>query len=273
MSDLSPASTRVFSAILEARTGQQISPGRRWRIDVALAPLLRARGWRSLEQLAAQVGSGRDPALAETVVEALLNNETSFFRDPAAWTLFATRALPGLIEARTAERRLRLWSAGCATGQEAFSLAMLLADEPRLAGWSVDIVATDVSRAAIDRAREGLFSQFEIQRGLPAPLMLRWFEQEGEGWRAVPALRRRIRFHHHSLLEPAPAPARFDAIFCRNVLFYFADAVRTRAFDRLAGALAGEGVLMLGAGETVIGQTTHFASDAAARGLYRRTQP
>ncbi|MFS0737057.1 protein-glutamate O-methyltransferase CheR [Sphingomonas sp. 1P06PA] len=269
--EMSPASARMLTGMLEQRTGQQIGPGRAWRMELALKQLMREQRLDSLDAVASRVAGGRDPRLADAVIEALLNNETSFFRDAGMFQLLAEAALPRLITARAETRRLRIWSAGCSTGQEAFSLAMTVIDDPRLAGWAIDIVATDVSRGAIDQARSGRYSQLEIQRGLPVRLMMRWFEREGASdWIARPALRDRVRFHVHSLLDAAPLPARFDLVLCRNVLLYFDSATRRRVFDRLAGAIAPDGVLMLGAGETVIGQTERFASDPDLRGLYRR---
>lgn len=268
--EMSPASARMLTGMLAQRTGQQIGPGRAWRMELALKQLMREQRLESLDAVAARVAGGRDPRLAEAVIEALLNNETSFFRDAAMFQMLGDAVLPRLIAARAATRRLRIWSAGCSTGQEAYSLAMLALEDPRLTDWAIDIVATDVSRGAIERARAGRFSHLEIQRGLPMRLMIRWFEHQiGGDWIAKPGLRDRVRFHVHSLLDAAPLPARFDLILCRNVLLYFDTATRSRVFDRLAAAIAPDGVLMLGAGETVIGQTERFASHPDLRGLYR----
>jgi len=267
--EMSPAATRTFAAILESHTGQQLAASRQWRIETALKPLMRARDIASLDVLAASLGRARDPLLAEAVVEALLNNETYFYREPAAFELLRN-AMERVRAARAGERRLRIWCAGCSTGQEAYSLAMSFAEDASWADWTIDIAGTDISRAAVAQAREGVYSQFEIQRGLPVRAMMRWFESEGERWRALPELRRKLSFQMHNLLDPPPASGRFDVILCRNVLLYFAPEQRGLAFDRLAGAIARDGILMLGAGETVMGQTGHFVSDSDYRGLYRR---
>jgi chemotaxis protein methyltransferase CheR len=258
---------RILGALLEARTGQQLIAGRQWRVETALKPVARDLGLEGVDALVAQLVSSKDDKLATRVVEALLNNETSFFRDPGVYGLLGGAALDRVRRSRADSRKLRIWSAGCSTGQEAYSLAMMIRDaDAHWARWSVDIAATDVSDVAVDRARQGRYSQFEIQRGLPVRSMLRWFQQEGDEWVVDARLRRMIRFSSHSLLDPPPG--QFDVILCRNVLMYFAPAVRRAVFDRLHQALAPGGVLMLGAGETVIGQTTKFAADSDLRGLY-----
>ena len=268
--ELNDAARRILAGLLEARTGQQLTLSRRWRYEAALTPLLRARGLSSIDQLVARL-TGSEPALADQVVEALLNNETYFFRDRQGFDLLQKGALRRVAEARARERRLSIWSAGCSTGQEAWSLAMMFAAEPaRWDGWAIEIVGTDVSRAAVERARTGVYSQFEVQRGLAVREMLRWLEEKGSGeWRIAPELRGRVRFEVRNVCEAPPHPGAFDIILCRNLLLYFSPERRRAAFGKLAEALSPDGALMLGAGETVIGQTDHFYSDPDNRGLYR----
>lgn len=272
---MSDGAIRILAALFEARTGQQLAMSRRWRVETSLQPLMRERSIASLDQLAAALVGAREPALADAAVEALLNNETFFYRDRAAFDLLLGPALARLERARSAARRLAFWCAGCSTGQEAYSIAMRLAEQKlRWKGWSIEIVATDVSRAAIDRARSGLYSQFEVQRGLSVLQMMRWFgERPGSGWQVAPELQDMVRFRPHSLLEPPPQPGRFDIILCRNVMLYFPLETRRAVFSRLAGAAADDSVLMLGAGETVIGQTEAFRSDPDCHGLYVRSAP
>lgn len=261
------AAIRVLSGLIEARTGQHLSAARNWRIESSLKPVLRDTGLPSLEALVGQLVSGRNEALTAKVVNALLNNETSFFRDATVFEQIDRDALGAIASARADTRRLRIWSAACSTGQEAYSLAMMLRDGgARWAGWTFDILASDVSSDAVARARRGRFSRFEIQRGLPVRKMLNWFREETDEWVADPVLSRDIRFMIHDLREQAPGS--FDLILCRNVLMYFPKDVRARVFDRLADALVPGGLLVLGAGETVIGQTDRFVSDSAMRGLY-----
>ena len=261
------AAMRILGGLLEARTGQQLVAGRQWRIETALSPIARELKLDGVDALVTKLVGGREDALTTRVVEALLNNETSFFRDPGVFELLDSAAFERLRTVRGATKRLRIWSAGCSTGQEAYSIAMMLREEDaRWAGWSIDIAATDVSERAVEKARLGCYSNFEIQRGLPVRTMLRWFRQRDEEWVIDQRLRRMIRFDVHSLTK-AP-PGQFDLILCRNVMMYFGPPTRRAVFGRLRQALAPGGVLMLGAGETVIGQTTCFAADPELRGLY-----
>jgi chemotaxis protein methyltransferase CheR len=269
---MNDASARILAALLETRTGQQLTMSRRWRIETALQALIRERGLTSMDQLVGVLASGKEEALGGEIVEALLNNETYFFRDRTPFDTLLGSALSRLAEARWREKRLSIWCAGCSTGQEVYSLAMSFAEQQeRWAGWNIDILGTDVSRSVLERARQGLYSQFEVQRGLPVLQMIRWFEEEsGQQWRISPALRKMVRFEARSLAEAPPRPGRFDIILCRNVLLYFAAPVRRAVFARLAEASRADTMLMLGAGETVIGQTEAFVSDPAHRGLYIR---
>ena len=270
---VSIATVEALGALLEERTGQQLRMNRRWRVDAMLQPLARERGLASVDALVSLLLAGQDSALAERVVEALLNHETSFFRDRTAFGLLLGPALARLERARSRERRLRIWCAGCSTGQEAYSLALFFAEHwSRWSGWTIDILGTDVSRSAVAQARSGAFSQLEVQRGLAVVQMMRWFEEDGAGgWTIAPELRRAVRFEVHNITARPPRPGRFDLVLCRNVLLYFSPAVRSAAFARLAEAVEPDGVLMLGAGETVIGQTAAFQSDPDCRGLYLRT--
>ena len=271
---VSDSSSRILASLLEARTGQQLTMSRRWRIETALSALLRERGIATLDELITILVMGREPSLSDQVVEALLNNETYFFRDRSPFDLLSQHALPTLAKRRESSRRLRIWSAGCSTGQEAYSLAMLFAEnEPAWRNWTIDILATDVSSSVIERARSGIYSQFEVQRGLGIAQTIRWFEECERGWRAIEALRKPVRFHVHNLLEQPPTPGDFDIVLCRNVLLYLSPEKRTLAFERLASAMAPDAWLMLGAGETVIGQTRKLTSDTKARGLYRLVEP
>lgn len=268
--EVSDASRRILAGLLEARTGQQLAVARRWRVDTALAPLLREGGFSSVDQLVTQLVSGSAPALTQQVIEALLNNETYFFRDKLPFDLLLGGPLQRIEQARGADKRIAIWCAGCSTGQEVYSLAMAFAEQPlRWRGWCVEIVGTDISRSAVERAKAGVYSQFEVQRGLPVVQMVRWFGEAGGGaWRIADRLRDAVRFEVRAIAERPPAPGRFDVILCRNVFLYFSADSRRRTFDRLADALAPHGALMLGAGETVIGQTDRFASDPEHRGLY-----
>jgi chemotaxis protein methyltransferase CheR len=267
---ISDSSSRILAGLLEARTGQQLTMSRRWRLETALASLLRERGIATLDELITILVMGKEPGLSNQVVEALLNNETYFFRDRSPFDLLARSVFPAI--AQRPSRRLRIWSAGCSTGQEVYSLAMLFAeDEAAWRGRTIDILGTDVSGTVVDRARAGTYTQFEVQRGLGIGQTIKWFEESEEGWRVVEGLRRRTRFQVHNILEAPPHPGEFDIVLCRNVLLYLNAEKRRAAFDRLASAMAPDAWLILGARETVIGQTKRLKSDPQARGLYRLT--
>jgi chemotaxis protein methyltransferase CheR len=268
--EISNSSQRILASLLEARTGQQLTFSRRWRIDSALASILREHGFASLDQLVARLVSNRDKALTDQVIEALLNNETYFFRDRLPFDLLLGGPLKRLEQARAKQKKIAIWCAGCSTGQEAYSLAMSIAeDKLRWQGWTIEIVGTDLSQSAVVRARAGIYSQFEVQRGLPVTQMIRWFDEVGGGqWQVADVLRRSVRFEVANILDPPPRPGKFDIILCRNLLLYFAPDMRRLAFNRLSQSIATDGALMLGAGETVLGQTDRFVSDPDNRGLY-----
>jgi chemotaxis protein methyltransferase CheR len=269
MIDQTDNALAIVATLLEARTGQKLTKDRLWRVGTALTGVLRQNGLESIEELAERLGRPNQGVLAQQVVEALLNNETYFFRDRAMFDQLAVSVLPALARKREHTRRLSIWSVGCSTGQEAYSLAMLIAEQAaRWRDWTVEIVATDVARAVIDGAREGSFSQFQIQRGLGVAQMVRFFEETRTGWRATEALRQMIRFETHNVLDQPPEPGRFDLILCRNVLLYFDRATRERAFVRLAAALAPDGLVMLGAGETTVGQTDALVPEKGGTGFH-----
>ncbi len=267
---VSDSSIRILAGLLEARTGQQLTMSRRWRIETALSSLLRERGIGTLDELITILVMGKEPSLSQRVVEALLNNETYFFRDRSPFDQLGHTALPALAERRRETKRIRIWSAGCSTGQELYSIAMLFAEDPlRWQGWTIDLLGTDVSEGVIKRARDGLYTQFEAQRGLGVTQMIRWFDEGENGWRVSDKLKRTVRFSVQNILETPPAPGQYDIVLCRNVLLYLSGDKKRAAFDRLASALAPDGWLMLGAGETVIGQTEKLIADREWRGLYR----
>jgi chemotaxis protein methyltransferase CheR len=268
--EMTPLAARSLAGLFEQMTGQQLASSRRWRIETVLQPVMRKHDISSLDMLAGLASQSGGSSLREDVVEALLNHETSFYRDLPVFKAIADEMLPAIVTARPA-KRLRIWSAGCSTGQEAYSLAFIFSNQNgRWDDWQIDILGTDVSPQAIAQARNGSYSQFEVQRGLPIGDLIARFEQEGEDWRIKPMLKARTNFMVHNLLETPPA-GRFDVILCRNVLLYFSAERRRAVLDGLASAIAPDGMLILGAGETVLGQTDAFAPDPQLRGIYRRT--
>ena len=244
----------------------------------ALSGIFREHGISNVDQLVCLLDlpmrtPGR-PDLSQQVVEALLNNETYFFRDKPTFDQLPEDIFPELARRRADTRRIAVWCAGCSTGQEVHSIAMMFADaRERWAGWTIEILGTDVSHRAISAARNGVYSQFEVQRGLGVTQMLRHFEETSEGWQVHNELLSNSRFLQHNVLEAPPSRQKFDLILCRNVLLYFDQSTRKRAFARLNEALANDGFLMLGAGETVVGQTSAFVPTARRASIYEPVSP
>jgi chemotaxis protein methyltransferase CheR len=259
----------IIAGLLEARTGQKLTEDRRWRIAPALAGLFRDRGISSNQDLVVLLTQPDESSLAQEVVEALLNNESYIFRDRQIFDYIASGVLPNLAAKRAAERKLSIWCVGCSTGQETLSVAMtFLEQKARWEGWSIEILGTDVSASAVDFAHKATYSNFQIQRGLGVGQMLGFFTETPDGWRARENLRQMVRYEVHNVLHPAPYPGQFDLIFCRNVLLYFDGTVRARAFARLAEALAPDGKLLLGGGETVLQKGAYFRPSEERFALY-----
>jgi len=273
--DAHHASHQIIADLLAQNTGQHLTESRRWRVTSALGGLFREHGISNVDQLVCLLESQSSPAakcdLEKRIVEAMLNNETYFFRDKPTFDQLPAIILPDFAKKREDVRRISIWCAGCSTGQEVYSLAMLFADDPgRWQGWTIEILGSDISSSAIDAARGGVYSQFEVQRGLGIIEMLRHFDETKGGWRIKDDTRKVVRFQEHNILSDPPVRGRFDLILCRNVLLYFDQQTRITAFNRLASALAPDGYLMLGAGETVVGQTQAFAPSQKGASLYQR---
>ncbi|PXW77588.1 CheR-type MCP methyltransferase [Blastomonas natatoria] len=266
--------TRILAGLLENRTGQQIAPSRYWRIQTALAPLLKQHGIPDLDALVAVLSDPENERLLQESLELMLNNESFFFRDIALFASLRSEALPMLRQRRASRKTLRIWCAGTSTGQEAYSVAMLIDSDRELwADWKIEIIGTDISAAVIAKARSGRYSQFEIQRGLSVDYMLRYFAQDGDDWIIDPRLQQMVQFQQENILKPRTDPGRFDIILCRNVLMYFAPETRAIAYAKLERALEDDGLLMLGAAETVMDQTQLFSGTREMRGLYCKATP
>lgn len=271
---MSPDSFAFLARFLKERSGLAIGEEKRYLVESRLGPVARKAGLDTLDALVAQLTRAADLGLAQAVVEAMTTNETYFFRDTGPFAQFTDVMLPQLLAARSAGRRLRIWCAACSTGQEPFSLAMLLEDRAaELAGWRIEIVATDLSAEVVERARTGLFSQFEVQRGLPIKSLVKHFAQEGDRWRVSQAIRSRVAFRTLNLLRDFTSLGRFDVVFCRNVLIYFDEAVKTDVLSRISRQTASDGFLALGAAETVVGLNVPFRPHQAQRGLFLPSEP
>ncbi|HET8728649.1 MAG TPA: protein-glutamate O-methyltransferase, partial [Alphaproteobacteria bacterium] len=229
---------------------------------------------KGLEELAASIRGRKDEALLRDVTEAMTTNESSFFRDSKPFDLFRQVVLPSLLKARAGSRRIRIWSAACSTGQEPYSLAMILHEEQaKLAGWTVEIVGTDLSTEVLDRARAGLYTQFEVQRGLPITHLVKYFTQAGDKWELKPEIRRMVSYREFNLLGDLAGLGSFDIVFCRNVLIYFDQPTKSRVLDGISRMMPPDGVLYLGGAETVLGITDRFKPVEGHRGLYQPASP
>ncbi len=264
------SAVRILTELLRARTGQTLLPGRMWRVEMSLKPVLAKYRLDDLPALVSALTQGAAPAMLDDTIQAMLNNETYFFREHSVFGELTGPVLAQLQAQKARRKMLTIWHCGVSTGQEAYSMAMGFAEDPvRWAGWSVTIVGTDISRSAIDRARAGIYNQFEIQRGLSAQRLVRWFDQLPDGWLAGSELRRRVQFSVQNMLTDMPQlPEPPDLILCRNVMLYFDAETRRRAFDRLRQIIAPHGLLVLGAGETVLGQTDQFRISDQFSGFY-----
>lgn len=259
-----------LASLLRERAGIELARSKGYLVDSRLGPLARARGFVNVAEFLQHIArAGVEGTLATDLVEAMLNNETFFFRDIQPFDLLKERILPQLRAARAASRRIRIWSAAASTGQEPYSVAMLFAEDRKSwEGWTIDIVGTDISRRAISRARSGLYSQFEVQRGLSIHRLMAHFEKSGEQWELSPEIRAMVRFQPLSLLGPWALGAPFDIILCRNVLMYLAHGCKQDILARIHRQLSPDGRLILGAAETVLGVSEAFVPDWQNRGLY-----
>jgi chemotaxis protein methyltransferase CheR len=240
--------------LLQRQSAIALEPGKDYLVEARLLPVARAQGLASVPELVQRLKSQPVGALHAQVVEAMTTNETSFFRDVHPFEALRTVVLPELIAARATTRKLRLWSAACSSGQEPYSLAMLLAEHfPQLAEWDVELWGSDLAQGMLEKALQGRYTQLEVNRGLPASLLVKYFDKEGLTWRVKESLRRKVRFLRINLIEPWPPLPVMDVIFLRNVLIYFPAEVKRQILGRMRERLAADGVLFLGGAETPLG--------------------
>ncbi|MGA7432576.1 MAG: protein-glutamate O-methyltransferase CheR [Xanthobacteraceae bacterium] len=254
---------------LKDRSGLVLSAEKQYLVESRLLPVARKAGVTTLGELVSKLRGAHDPALMTGVVEAMTTNETFFFRDKVPFEHFRATIMPALLEARRAARTIRIWCAAASTGQEPYSLAMYLKEIERdILGWRIEMLATDLSGEVLEKARAGIYSQFEVQRGLPIQLLVKHFTRSGEVWQIAPELRAMVRYRQLNLLADFSNLGTFDIVFCRNVLIYFDAETKTDVLNRIARVTASDGYLVLGAAETVVGLTNRFKMVADRRGLY-----
>jgi chemotaxis protein methyltransferase CheR len=265
---VTPLDYEYLRKLLKDRSGLDLSADKQYLVESRLIPLARRAGLPGIPELVQKMRSGAD-ALTSDVVEAMTTNETFFFRDKIPFDHLRQNVLPELVQARASRRALRIWCAASSTGQEPYSIAMCVKEFAGLAGWRVEIVGTDLSQAVLEKSKAGVFSQFEVQRGLPIQMLVKYFTQIGELWQLNADIRAMVQHKQLNLLQDFSHLGTFDVIFCRNVLIYFDQDTKVGIFERLARLLEGDGVLALGAAESVVGISDVFKPYPDRRGLYR----
>jgi chemotaxis protein methyltransferase CheR len=253
---------------LKEQSGLALSADKHYLVESRLLPLARNAGFGNLAELVRALRSRQDTALMGRVVEAMTTGESFFFRDRKPFEHLRRTIIPALTR-HQGSGVIRIWCAAAAAGQEPYSIAICLKEMGRqIASWRFEIVATDLSNDALARARHGLYSQFEVQRGLPVKLLIKYFTQVGDLWQIAPEIRDMIQFQQFNLLADFAPLGTFDVVFCRNVLIYFDQETKSEVFDRLAKTVSNDGYLVLGAAETAVGLTDAFRMVIDKPGLY-----
>jgi chemotaxis protein methyltransferase CheR len=269
---VTPLDYEYLRKLLRERSGLVLSADKEYLVESRLLPIARRLGLKCLTELVAKLKApGAEPLIVD-VVEAMTTNETFFLRDKIPFEHFRNSLVPALLTARAARRRVRIWCAAASTGQEPYSLAMLLKEMgPQVAGWRFEILATDLSLEVLEKAKAGIYSQFEVQRGLPVQMLVKYFSQSGETWQISPEIRAMVQYRPLNLLADFSSLGTFDIVFCRNVLIYFDQPTKTGVMERIARIIEPDGYLVLGAAETVVGLTDAFRPIPEQRGVYAPT--
>lgn len=263
-----PEDFDFIAKMLKDRSGLVITRDKAYLLESRLTPVARKRGLKGLDDLLASLKTAGEDLLRE-VTEAMTTNESFFFRDIKPFDQFKDMVLPAMLKLRAGRKSFRIWSAACSSGQEAYTLAMILKEEaPKLAGWKIEIVGTDISTEMLEKAKAGLYSQFEVQRGLPIQYLVKYFKKTNEMWQIDPAIRAMVQFREYNLLHDLKTLGQFDVVFCRNVLIYFDQPTKTRVLDNINKVVPDDGFLYLGGAETVLGISDKFKPIPEQRGIY-----
>ncbi|MFO0923698.1 MAG: CheR family methyltransferase [Pirellulales bacterium] len=257
---LDPQSFNYISNLVRDKSAIVLEPGKTYLVESRLSPIAREHGLDSLNQLVDALRKPGSQVLTQKVVEAMTTNETSFFRDLHPFTALKTTILPSLIERRAKERVINIWSNACSSGQEPYTIAMVLKENfPQLDGWRVRLIGTDLSNQILSRAKQGVFNQTEVNRGLPMPLLLKYFVKEGITWKIKDEIRKMVEFRELNLVEPFPAlMTSMDIVFLRNVLIYFSPETKRDILMKTRRALRDDGYLFLGGAETTMNLNVSF---------------
>lgn len=267
---MQPHDFTVFQNLLKTTSGLVIDENKGYLLEARLKPILAKYALTDIAGLAGKIRANQNSPEAWEVVEAMTTNETSFFRDTRPFDMFRDHIIPDLMEKKKMGlRKIRIWSAACSSGQEAYSLAMIIKEKGWLnQGWQFEIIGTDISNDILDTAKEGLYTQFEVQRGLPIQMLVKYFTQDNEKWRINDEIKKMIKFSNFNLLKPMSLLGKFDLIFCRNVLIYFDQPTKGVVLDAMHKVIDPKGHLVLGGAETVLGITENFKPVSGQRGLY-----
>lgn len=259
----------LISGLLKQRSGLILPVDKVYLLESRLTPIAHKRGLETLDDLINEVRLKRREDLLVEITEAMTTNESFFFRDTKPFDLFRDTVLPQFLQSRATRKKIRVWCAAASTGQEPYSLAIILKEmQAKLPGWNIEIVGTDISEEVLEKARVGLFSQFEVQRGLPIQLLIKYFNQVGDLWQISDDIKNMVTFKKFNLLDPFTLLGSFDVIFCRNVLIYFDQPTKTEVLEKMRKLVPDDGTLFLGAAETVLGITDKFKPVQGQRGLY-----
>jgi len=266
---MKPEDFDFISTFLKNRSGLVLTPDKAYLLESRLMPVARKNGMKDLDELIEAVRSGGKNALLVDVTEAMTTNESFFFRDTKPFDLFRDFVLPDLMETLKTRKSFRIFCAAASSGQEPYSLAMILKEEAaKLTGWRHEIIGTDISREILDKAEAGSYTQFEVQRGLPIQMLIKYFTQVEEQWQINQDIRDLVKYKEYNLLGDLKPLGQFDVVFCRNVLIYFDRETKGRVLDAIAGLMPEHGILFLGGAETVLGISERFKPVQGQRGVY-----
>jgi chemotaxis protein methyltransferase CheR len=257
---MKPDDFDLLTTMLRQRSGLVLTREKAYLLESRLLPVVRKHSLKTLEDLIQAIRTKRDEAMIGAVIQAMTTNDTLFFRDRKPFERFRSVLLPHLLSTRADKHHIRIWSAGTSSGQEAYSLAMICLEEAaKLQDWKIDIIGTDLSHAMIERARTGIYSQFEVQRGLPVRMLVKYFQPLGDGkWQMREDIRQMVQFQEVNLVQDLGPIGVFDLVFCRNVMSYFDSTIKRRVLDSMAAVMAPDGMLALGDGETIKGISDKF---------------
>jgi chemotaxis protein methyltransferase CheR len=269
---MKPDNFQFMATLAKERSGLVLNEDKVYLLDSRLMPLARRKNIETLDEFVEMLRRDKDFNDINNAVEALTTNETLFFRDTQPFDVFREIVMPNILETRTTQKKFRIWSAASSSGQEPYSLVMLLNEmKSRMLGWKYEIVGTDLSMEILEKAQQALYTQFEVQRGLPVDMMLKYFEADGAKWRFKEPYRTEVSFKKANLLENQHSLGIFDIVFCRNVLIYFDHETKGRVLDMIADMMPADGKLFLGGAETVLGLTEKFTPFEGVKGLYQKT--